>query len=192
MQTLNTLKAKGQASFSHLRDTAKEQPDEMKVWGVTAGSAVVGAVAVNAAARGVVAILAALAAPPVAVIIGAIGGGYLGWNYVRNRQATAGDMASADPVAQSIDVMMIELPEIEAQEVEVTPVELHDDLQKINGIGPVYASRLHAAGIQTFDQLAELSTEQIRQIIGPMRSGHMIDPATWIAEASAFATATAK
>ncbi|MEZ4709147.1 MAG: hypothetical protein R3A44_18210 [Caldilineaceae bacterium] len=53
MQMLETLKSKGQTSFTNLVSAANEQPDDVKLWGVTAGSAVVGAVAVNAAARGV-------------------------------------------------------------------------------------------------------------------------------------------
>jgi predicted flap endonuclease-1-like 5' DNA nuclease len=63
-----------------------------------------------------------------------------------------------------------------------------DDLEAITGIGPVYAGRLHGAGIQTFAQLAELSPDQIREIIGPIRSGHMIEPEKWIAEARRLAT----
>jgi large subunit ribosomal protein L21 len=58
-----------------------------------------------------------------------------------------------------------------------------DDLEVINGIGPVFAGRLRAAGIETFAQLAELTPDRIREIIAPIRSSHMIDAEGWIAEA---------
>jgi len=189
MQTLETLKSQGQASLSKLLVNAKEQPDDVKLWGVTAGSAVVGAVAVNAAARGVVAILAALTAPPVALAIGAVGGGYLGWHYIQGRQAAeqagepiAGETLAGEPIAETIEVVA-EVPAPPSQAAS------QDDLKQINGIGPVYASRLHAAGVQTFSQLADLSAEQIQQIIGSEGSGHMIEAESWIAKARQFTTA---
>ena len=89
MQTLETLKTKGKARFASVMDVAKDQPSDLKHWGVAAGSAVVGAVAVNAAARGMVAILAVMASPPIALTLGAVGGGYLGWSYLQKRQAAA-------------------------------------------------------------------------------------------------------
>jgi len=41
-----------------------------------------------------------------------------------------------------------------------------DDLTRIDGIGPVFAQRLNAAGIRTFAQLAALTPEQVADIIG--------------------------
>jgi predicted flap endonuclease-1-like 5' DNA nuclease/cytoskeletal protein CcmA (bactofilin family) len=41
-----------------------------------------------------------------------------------------------------------------------------DDLTRIDGIGPVFAQRLNAAGVRTFAQLAALTPEQIADIIG--------------------------
>lgn len=192
MQTLESLKAKGQASFASLREMVNERPADVKIWGVTAGSAVVGAVAVNTAARGVVAILAALAAPPLALTIGAVGGGYLGWNYIHSRQAGEQDVleTSPEPVVEAIEVIAVETPVVvEVVEVAEVPTVEEDDLQKINGIGPVYAGLLQAAGIHTFAQLAELSAEQIRAIIEAERSGHMIEPEVWLAEARQFMAA---
>ncbi|MEZ4707678.1 MAG: helix-hairpin-helix domain-containing protein [Caldilineaceae bacterium] len=183
MQMLETLKSKGQTSFTNLVSAANEQPDDVKLWGVTAGSAVVGAVAVNAAARGVVAILAALGCAT-----GGSGHWWVWWClpglalYARLQAAEQSDVSTfSDPVVETIAISGVE-----AQAASVT---IKDDLQKINGIGPVYAGRLHAAGIHTFTQLAQLSPEQVRQIIGPLRSGHMIVPEAWIAEARQFVMA---
>lgn len=229
MQTLESLKSQGQATFEKLMGTVNEQPDEVKVWGVTAGSAVVGAVAVNAAARGIVAILATLASTPVALTVGAAAGGYLGWTYIRNWQAGLDEIGARDePIAEEIVVTVVEtgllpeaapvvessaedavviVPSVDKPEVslstpvsesvdemsEVTPAAnaplVPDDLEVINGIGPVYAGHLQRAGIQSFAQLAELSPAQIRQIIGTVRAGHMIEPEKWIAEALMLAAA---
>ena len=88
MQTLETLKTRSQAGVTSLVEKAKEQPAEVKTWGVTAGGAVVGAITVSAIASGILAVLATLAAPPVALTGGAVGGGLVGWNYMRSRQTT--------------------------------------------------------------------------------------------------------
>jgi len=225
MQTLETVKARSQASLNTLMEKSKAQPDEVKTWGVTAGGALVGALALTAAANGILAILAALATPPVALTVGAVGGGILGWNYMRGRQeaghtdapvdtatvvvpateptalapeapleavpkptattdAPASPVAPVDEAAPNVDA--VSAPEsstpVTATENVAMPIA-PDDLEVINGIGPVYASRLQAAGIHTFAQLAELTPEHIHEIIGPMRSGHMIEAESWIAEA---------
>ncbi|MEZ4662630.1 MAG: helix-hairpin-helix domain-containing protein [Caldilineaceae bacterium] len=221
MQTLESLKSRGQAGFWKLKETLQEQPEDVKVWGVTAGSALVGAVAVNATARGVIAILATLASPPVALTVGAVGGGYLGWTYLRNWQVGEQDAAATmpEPAATEIPVTLAEsgtaaafaaettlatAPVVDESVVVVPPAmnnepsvvvptadagtaTMPDNLEAINGIGPVYANRLQNAGIQSFAQLAECSPEQIREIIGTMRSGHMIEPEKWIAEAGQLA-----
>ncbi|MCB0083447.1 MAG: hypothetical protein KDE47_21045 [Caldilineaceae bacterium] len=199
MQTLEMLKSQGQANLNKVLGRAKERPEDVKVWAVTAGSAAVGAVAVNAAARGVVAILAAITAPPVAMTIGALGGAYWGWQYANGLRSPIKDseQASAEIVVEAIPIQTAnmgaalkgagaESGESNAS-IQKSAVVQPDDLKKINGIGPVYEGHLHAAGIQTFAQLAELSAAQIRQILEPIRSGHMIEPTTWIAEARQLA-----
>lgn len=229
MQTLDDLKAKGQAGLTSLMGSVKERPDDVKVWGVAAGSAVIGAVAVNAAARGVIAILGTLASTPVALTVGAVGGGYLGWTYLQKWQAAEMNEtdAAVEPVVETIPVTIapaavpsaavqpfVTEPSTVASAEEVVEVIATDDpvviesaneepaapaavdtpapavpdtLETINGIGPVYASRLQSAGIQSFAQLAELSADQVREIIGSLRSGHMVDPEKWIAEARRLA-----
>lgn len=61
-----------------------------------------------------------------------------------------------------------------------------DDLTQIDGIGPTFASRLYAAEVNTFAQLAALTPEQIREITHVTVQG---DPADWIAEAQTLAEA---
>lgn len=56
-----------------------------------------------------------------------------------------------------------------------------DDLTQINGIGPVYASRLNEAGIMTFSQLAALSPDQARELL--KLSASQGNPEVWIEQA---------
>ncbi len=274
MQTLETIKTKSQATMNNLLEKGKEQPEEMKTWGITAGSAVVGAVAVTAAAKGVVALFTAIASPPLALALGAVGGGALSWNFMQRRHTegateppTATEtavslveestsvpaastipatpepltVATATSVAAPTDIaaapneetgtdnaavvtalveeaplvastMVTEISEanldadtaavadvaaivdLEAATASIpelvtaptAEIALPDDLEAINGIGPVYAGRLRTAGIETFAQLAELTPERIQEIIGAIRSGHMIEAEKWIAEARQF------
>ncbi|MCB0166766.1 MAG: hypothetical protein KDI79_21245 [Anaerolineae bacterium] len=68
----------------------------------------------------------------------------------------------------------------------VEKVIIKDNLERINGIGPVFARRFNKADIFTFDQLAALTPERIQEIIVPQPWQH-IDPEEWIAEAKEFA-----
>lgn len=255
MQMVETMKTRSQESFANVVQKVQAQPDGVKTWAATAGGAVVGALAVTAAASGIVALFATLAAPPVALTVGAVGGGLLGWNYIRQQQSAnqpetaveatpvatlsvaetavapdevamtdavampvvaeavvtpvmplaavvesepASVTLAADPAPMSAEtdklaadeaaiapatVTSDETPEVTAEVIMPAPA---DDLAAITGIGPVYAGRLRAAGIQTFAQLAELTPEQVREIMGPVRSGHLIEAERWIAEARQF------
>jgi len=107
MQTLESIKSKSQESINKLLEKGKEQPEEVKTWGVTAGGAVVGAIAVTAVAKGVIAVLATLAAPPVSLAVGAVGGGLLSWNYINGqgkaeqREEDAAAVESVEPAFEA-------------------------------------------------------------------------------------------
>lgn len=60
-----------------------------------------------------------------------------------------------------------------------------DDLTEIVGIGPVYASRLNAAGIHSFAQLARQSPERVYEILGPRSA--LANAEEWISQAKAMA-----
>lgn len=268
MQTLETIKTKSQTTMNNLLVKGKEQPEEIKTWGVTAGSAVVGAVAVTAVAKGVVAILTAIASPPVALTLGAVGGGALSWSFMQRQHtvdaiaapavgrvavapaeesalvptestvpttsepttaatsaavattpaeeigadnaavitalaeeaplvdsAMVAEIPEADPdvdvtlVAEAAATVVPEAATAPAPDLVTAPtaeIKPPDDLEIINGIGPVYAGRLRTAGVETFAQLAELTPERIQEMIGAVRSGHMIEAEKWIAEARQF------
>lgn len=42
------------------------------------------------------------------------------------------------------------------------------NLHAIKGIGPVFAKRLNEAGITTFEQLSQLKSKQLEDILGPL------------------------
>jgi predicted flap endonuclease-1-like 5' DNA nuclease len=60
-----------------------------------------------------------------------------------------------------------------------------DDLTVINGIGPTFAKRLQAAGITTYQDLAEASPEHIKEVA--KLADWQADPADWIAGAKELA-----
>lgn len=67
----------------------------------------------------------------------------------------------------------------------VTSEAQPDDLTKISGIGPAFARRLNESGIFTYDQLAELSPEQVREMVH--LSELQGDPEEWIRQARGLA-----
>jgi predicted flap endonuclease-1-like 5' DNA nuclease len=64
-------------------------------------------------------------------------------------------------------------------------------LERIRGIGPIYAARLREAGVQTFADLANLAPERIVEIVlrDPDASESLIDAEDWIRQARALAQA---
>lgn len=63
-------------------------------------------------------------------------------------------------------------------------------LERIRGIGRVFAQQLNAAGIHTIADLAAQSPTTIEAIIGKSRAGSLFDPVAWIAEAQHLAAGT--
>lgn len=89
MQSLTTIKDKSQQSWNRLIETGKQQPEERKLWGVTIAAALVGGVALAAVSKGVLAVIGTLAATPVALTVGALAGGAVGWSLMQNQPETA-------------------------------------------------------------------------------------------------------
>lgn len=164
MAAVETNKQHGQTNVITALERVSVQPAAVKTWGVTAGSALIGAMAMAVSAQGAFALATLLAMPPLAVTVGTLGGGLLGWRYMRNQQARSVGLSTT-----------------------ASPCTGVDDLERINGITPAYASRLRAAGICTFVQLAALLPERVHLIIGPSDNGHIIQSKRWIAEAHQLA-----
>jgi predicted flap endonuclease-1-like 5' DNA nuclease/uncharacterized small protein (DUF1192 family) len=72
----------------------------------------------------------------------------------------------------------------EARRLSAHPVR--DPLIDINGIGPVYEQKLLAAGVTSFEQVANMTPDALRAIIAP-QAWQAIDPEAWIAEARTLA-----
>jgi predicted flap endonuclease-1-like 5' DNA nuclease len=70
--------------------------------------------------------------------------------------------------------------------VVAPPVQRRDDLERIDGVGPVYEQKLFDAGIETYAQLAAASEEQLAEVIAP-QSWQQVDFAAWISQARQFA-----
>lgn len=101
---------------------------------------------------------------------------------------TTAAQAQANRVQSALSHTEAQLSQLQGQLATATPAQpsttpANDPLEAIHGIGPVYARRLRAAGIQTFAQLAQLTPEQLQAAIGPLRTGHKTEVAHWIAEA---------
>jgi predicted flap endonuclease-1-like 5' DNA nuclease len=60
-----------------------------------------------------------------------------------------------------------------------------DDLTKIKGIGPTFAKRLQEAGITTYQSLASLTADQIKEVTSV--ADWQADPEQWIVAAKAMA-----
>jgi predicted flap endonuclease-1-like 5' DNA nuclease len=62
-----------------------------------------------------------------------------------------------------------------------------ENLEAIKGIGPVYARRLREAGIQTFEQLSQLTPERLGDILGERYKRLFSNQETILAQAKDFA-----
>ena len=95
---------------------------------------------------------------------------------------------------RKLDAASIEIDKLK-QRLEATAVETRaevitldkrDDLERIDGIRPVYEQRLFDAGIATYAQLSVTSPDDLQGIIQPAAWQH-VDFERWIEEARQFA-----
>lgn len=70
------------------------------------------------------------------------------------------------------------------------PARRQDKLEVIKGIGKVYASRLNAAGILTFSDLANSDPQRLAEIVA-LQAWQAAAPVDWIAAARDLADGTA-
>jgi predicted flap endonuclease-1-like 5' DNA nuclease len=72
-------------------------------------------------------------------------------------------------------------PAVSSRSQIVTPAA-KDDLTRIKGIGPVFAERLHEAGIDSFEAVATASPDALRNAV-KAAAWQNVDPESWIDEA---------
>lgn len=167
MSAVETIKRSSLTNLVTALEKVRTEPTEVKTWGVTAGSALIGAAAMAVSTQGLLTVVTFLSTPAVALTVGALGGGLLGWRCMREGWA-------AKPSYTDTGTTTMLRPGI-------------DDLELINGITPVYADRLRAAGVHTFAQLAALLPERVHLIIGLTAQGEIIQSERWIADARQLA-----
>jgi predicted flap endonuclease-1-like 5' DNA nuclease len=87
---------------------------------------------------------------------------------------------------QEISRLQAQVAELSWPAKEVTAALVQrDPLEQINGVGPIFAQRLHEAGIFTFAQLAAATPERVQAALMPEQR-QRIDAAAWIAQAQAL------
>ncbi len=102
MKSVTTFKTRGQETLDRLAEAGKQQPAQVQTFSATAAGAVIGGIILAAGAQGVLAVVALLAAPPVALTIGALGGGAVAWSYMqRHRQEDATNSPTTGPLAMA-------------------------------------------------------------------------------------------
>ena len=97
------------------------------------------------------------------------------------------NIASEDPLPMEYS----ELPAVKEQGMQVNktppPKTKTEILEVLKGIGPASVKRLNRAGVFTFDDLALLSPEELRNILGNVLKRAAISETQVIAEAKKFA-----
>jgi len=89
--------------------------------------------------------------------------------------------AKLDKTHNEREAALQELSALKAQAVATEPEpDRHDDLKKIEGIGPKIEQLLNQAGIHSFAALAKTPVEKLRQILKEAGSRfRLADPTTW-------------
>ena len=124
------------------------------------------------------------------LIIGWVVEWIIDWRFWRQEQNVSVDEESR--LRRELEAARLEISRLQAQTpataavVATTVANMADHLQDINGIGQVYAKRLNDAGVYTYAQLSELSTERLREIIQP-QEWQSLDFASWITQARTLA-----
>lgn len=88
---------------------------------------------------------------------------------------------------RELEVARLEISRLQTQaSTYTTDVPTGDRLQDINGIGQVYAKRLHEAGIRTFADLAASTPQKLADILKP-QEWQTLEFDAWIRQAHSFA-----
>lgn len=92
-----------------------------------------------------------------------------------------------DEYREALAQQKAEVLRLRQQLGQTDAVDQKDDLEEIDGIGPVFEGKLYAAGIKTFSQLAGTPIDRIREIIAP-KKWQKIEPEKWVIEAAKLAS----
>lgn len=135
------------------------------------------------------------------ITAGAVGGGATGvgvmQRQVRRVKAqlqeqvvqTAAAQAETGQVQSALHSAEIQISQLQNQLTAPAPVAANP-LEQIQGIGPVFARRLHEAGVVTLADLAAQTPEDVRAIVATVRGGKMVNVQTWIDQARQLTNST--
>jgi len=96
-------------------------------------------------------------------------------------------IATEDPLAMDYSNLLDTKEQLMAEVKPVRPKTKHEILDVLKGIGPASVKRLNQAGVHTFDDLARLTPEELRSILGNVLKRAGISESQVIAEAQKFA-----
>ncbi len=110
------------------------------------------------------------------------------WALLRNRpksqdlpthhETVDTEQKSVEPLVASTEQVIEPIQETEFEELKSTSVEISDDLEMIEGIGPKIAKLLHEAGITSFAQLADTDVPKLKGILISANL-RVNDPTSW-------------
>jgi helix-hairpin-helix protein len=97
------------------------------------------------------------------------------------------DILIEDPLAMDYGELLETKEQLMADVRPVQPKTKKEILEVLKGIGPASVKRLNKAGVHTFDDLARLTPEELRTILGNVLKRAGILESQVIAEAQKFA-----
>ena len=96
-------------------------------------------------------------------------------------------IATEDPIAMDYSKLLETKEQLMADIQPVRPKTKKEILEVLKGIGPASVKRLNRAGVHTFDELAQLEPNDLRNILGNVLKRAGITESQVIAEARKFA-----
>lgn len=96
-------------------------------------------------------------------------------------------IATEDPLAMDYSKLLETKEQLMADVQPVRPKTKKEILEVLKGIGPASVKRLNRAGVHTFDELAQLEPNDLRNILGNVLKRAGITESQVIAEARKFA-----
>jgi predicted flap endonuclease-1-like 5' DNA nuclease len=133
----------------------------------------------------------------VGLVIGLVAGLLLNWviePLISRREPPPGEqetnlhrsLADLQQRLGAVEAALVESEEHTGGKISKVIVRNQDDLERIKGIGPVFARRLNEAGIYNFSHLSNTSPSRIRQILAA-EEWQEVDVGGWIREAHQYA-----
>ena len=96
-------------------------------------------------------------------------------------------IATEDPLDMDYSKLLETKEQLMADVTPVRPTTKIEILEVLKGIGPASVKRLNKAGVHTFDELAQLEPEDLRNILGTVLKRAGITESQVISEAKKFA-----